>query len=95
MRKRVTVLLHDNDFSDLSACTFWLPPGQPLSAYAVASFATENWSNTTLSFYPATTGPEQWIRLDNVALRRVSSTAIVGTECLEPGALRLIDAEHR
>jgi hypothetical protein len=27
IRRRVTVLLHDLDFSDLSACTFWLPPG--------------------------------------------------------------------
>ncbi len=41
VRKRVTVLLHDLDFGDLSACTFWLAPGQPLSSYAMRTFATQ------------------------------------------------------
>ena len=27
VRKRVTVILHDSDFCDLSACTFWLAAG--------------------------------------------------------------------
>ncbi len=86
VRKRVTVILHDNNFSDLSACTFWLAPGQPLSNYTYRTFATQAWANATLSVYPATTGPEQWIRLDNVSLKRTPSAAITGTECLEPGS---------
>jgi len=85
VRKRVTVLLHDNDFSDLMACTFWLPPGLPLSPFAVRGFATQAWTNATLSVYPATVGAESWIRLDNVTFQRTPSRAIVGTECVEPG----------
>ncbi len=85
VRKRVTVLLHDNDFTDLTACTFWLAPGQPLSRYTVRTFTTEAWSNATLSIYPATVGLDQWIRLDNATLQRTPASAIVGTECLEPG----------
>ncbi len=85
VRKRVTVILHDSNFSDLSACTFWLAPGQPLSDYTYRTFATQAWANATLSVYPATTGADQWIRLDNVTFRRTPATSIVGTECVEPG----------
>ena len=84
VRKRVTILLHDDDFSDLTACTFWLEPGAPLAYYTVRSFATEAWTNATLSVYPSTVGTEAWIRLDTVSLRRAPALAIVGTECLEP-----------
>jgi hypothetical protein len=86
VRKRVTVILHDNDFSDLSACTFWLEPGQPLSPYVMQTFATQSWLNATVSVYPATTGVEPWIRLDNVTFQRTPSAATTGTACIEPGA---------
>ena len=86
VRKRVTVLLHDNDFSDLSACTFWLPPGQALSAYAMRTFATEDWANATISVYAASVGPQQWIQLDNVTLKTTPSVPTVGTDCIEPVA---------
>ena len=85
VRKRVTVILHDNNFSDLSACTFWLPPGQALSTYTYRTFATHAWTNATLSVYPATTGPDQWIQLDNVTLQRTPAASNSGTECVEPG----------
>jgi hypothetical protein len=87
VRKRVTAILHDADFSDLSACTFWLEPGQPLTSYAHGTYTTEAWSNATLSIYPSTVGADEWIRLDTVTLRRTPSAAIVGTECLGPGAV--------
>ena len=93
VRKRVTVLLHDGDFSDLSVCSFWLQPGAPLASYAMLSFATKAWANATLSFYIATTGNEPWVRLDNVVLHRTPSTATVGTECLEPGGAQTVMAE--
>ena len=86
VRKRVTVILHDNDFSDLSACTFWLAPNTPLSNYAYRTFATKAWTNATFSVYPATTGSDQWIRFDNATLQRTPATTIAGTECLEPGS---------
>lgn len=85
VRKRVTVILHDSDFSDLSACTFWLAPGQPLSSYVYRTYATKAWTNAMISFYPATTDSLQWIRLDNVTLQRTPSTVIAGTHCIEPG----------
>jgi hypothetical protein len=86
VRKRVTVLVHDLNFTDLSACTFFIPPGQPLSDYAYRTYATQAWGNATISFYPSTIGTEQWMRLDNVTLRRTPGTSIVGTECIEPSS---------
>jgi precorrin-6B methylase 1 len=87
VRKRVTAILNDSDFSDLSACTFWLPPGQPLSTYVYRTFTTKPWANAMLSIYPSTPGVESWILLDNVTLQQTPSATIVGTECVEPGAI--------
>jgi hypothetical protein len=84
VRKRVTVVLRDGTFSDLSACTFWLAPGQPLSPYSMRMFTTQAWANATISVYAATVGPEQWIRLDDVTVRATPSAAITGTDCVEP-----------
>jgi hypothetical protein len=87
LRRRVTVLLHDNDFSDLSACTFWLPPGLPLSTFTYRTFATKPWTNATLSIYPSNVGvPGEWIQLDSVTLQRTPAAVITATECLDPGA---------
>ncbi len=84
VRKRVTVLLHDGDFLDLSACTFWLAPGQVLSTYAMRSYASKAWTNATLSIYAATTGLEQWTRVDDVTFQTTPAATALGTECLEP-----------
>jgi hypothetical protein len=84
MRQRVTVILHDGDFVDLAACTFWLAPGQPLATYTFRTFATHVWTNTTMSVYPATPNGQQWLQLDNVSVHRTPSAVIVGTECTEP-----------
>jgi hypothetical protein len=84
VRKRVTPILHDNDFSDLAACTFYLAPGQPLQTYTMRTYATQSWANATISFYAATVGAESWVQLDNVTLQRTPGTTIAGTECVEP-----------
>jgi Zn-dependent metalloprotease len=89
IRKRVTLLIHSNDFTDLAACTFWLPPAMPLSTYQMKMRATKAWNagastGATFSLYGATVGLDQWVRLDNVSLQRTPGSAIVGTECLEP-----------
>ena len=86
VRKRVTVILHDYDFSDLSACTFWIPAGQPLSPYTFRTFTTKPWITATIAFYPSTVGVDQWIQLDDVTLKRTPSVSITGTECAGPAA---------
>ena len=86
VRKRVSAIIHDADFSDIAACTFWLPPNSPLDTYAVRTYTTKAGANAKLSIYPATVGADQWIRLDNVALQQTPGANILGTECLEPDA---------
>jgi hypothetical protein len=86
LRKRMTVMLHDGDFTDLGACMFWIEAGQPLSTYEMRAFTTEPWTATTLSLYPATID-DPYARLDNVSMRQTPAVTIVGTECLEPAAL--------
>ena len=85
-RKRVTVLLHDFDFSDLSACTFWLPAGQALRPYSMSSFTRKAWTNATISIYAATVDNAPSAQLDNVTLRLTPGTSITGTTCIESGA---------
>ena len=87
VRKRVTVLLHDLDFSDLQACTFWVPPGLSLSTFTMRIYVAEGWGNATLSVYPATVGTQPWMRLDNVSLKRTPAGPVLGTECVEPAVL--------
>jgi hypothetical protein len=89
VRKRATVLLHDLSFSDLSACTFWLEPGQPLMPHMMRTFTTQPWANATLSVYAATVGPEPWTRLDNVTFQRTPAMAVTGTECIGPASTLL------
>jgi hypothetical protein len=84
LRRRVTVLIHDNDFTDLAACTFWLEPGQPLQQYQMRMFATKDWTNATLSFYPVTADTSEFLRLDNVTLQRTPGATFSGTDCVEP-----------
>lgn len=85
VRKRVTVILHDLDFSDLSACTFWLPAGQAPSSYSMRAYATKAWANATFSVYPATVGADEWIVADNLSLQQTPAASPLGTECVEPG----------
>ena len=94
VRKRVTLILHDQDFSDLSACTVWLGPNQPLAPYFMRTFATKAWTNVTFSLYPATVGPEEWIRFTDATLQVTPGTTPLGTECLEPGADSVMIAER-
>lgn len=84
VRKRVSVLIHQWDFDDLAACTFWLEPGTPLQTYTMRMFTTEAWTDAALSVYAATRGPETWIELDNASLQRTPGAAIGGKECYEP-----------
>ncbi len=84
VRRRVTVIIHDNDFTDLAACTFWVAPGQALSTYRVKLYSTKAWTNATLSVYPAEVDAAQWIRLDDASLLVTPSAALTGTECIEP-----------
>jgi hypothetical protein len=84
VRKRVSILIHQWDFDDLAACTFWLEPGTPLQTYTMRMFTTEAWSDAAVSVYAATRGPETWIQLDNVSLQRTSGASIGGKECYEP-----------
>ncbi len=86
VRKRVAVLIHDSDFSDLGACTFWLEPGQALGTHTVKLYTTKSWTNAMFSVYPSTIGTESWIRLDNVTLKITPSAPLVGTECIEGAA---------
>jgi hypothetical protein len=80
-RSRVTVLLHDSDFGDLAACTFWLAPGQPLSNYTMRSYTTKPWANVTISIYSTTPTTDRWVRLDNVSLKKTQGDATSGTDC--------------
>ena len=101
VRKRVTVVAHANDFSDLAACTFWLAPHQPRLPYVMRMRATRAWgpsplTTATLSVYGATIGAEVWIELDNLSLTRSPGAAIQGTECVEPEeALGAVDTSGR
>jgi hypothetical protein len=56
VRKRISVLIHENFFSDSSLCTFWLEANAPTRTYRMRTHTTRPWTNATLSFYAASVG---------------------------------------
>jgi hypothetical protein len=85
--KRITVLLHDQNFVDLQVCTFWLPPFAPLSEYVMRTHSTTAWTNgASVSYYVSTVDNQPAIRLDDVELRVRPSLSVGGTSCFLPGA---------
>jgi hypothetical protein len=90
VRKRVIILIHESDFSNLQACVFWLPPGAPLEPYVIRTYAPSidpGWeSGITVSFYIGTVDNLPAIRVDNVELRSRPSLAVSGLSCYLPGS---------
>jgi hypothetical protein len=95
VRKRVTVLIQESDFSDLMACTFWLAPNQPIGDYVMQGYTTKAWTNATLAIYNASVGPQTWTRIDNVTWRTTPGAAVFGTQCGEPAVNPFVGGEGR
>jgi hypothetical protein len=85
-RKRVVVLIHDGDWSDLQVCSFWIAPGAPLQNRVMRTYTTEDWTDAHIAIYASPAEAEGWIRVDNVVMRTRPTMPVVGTECYEPGA---------
>jgi hypothetical protein len=87
VRKRVTVLIHASDFTDLAACTFTLAPNTPLQPTAMQMYTTKAWSGISMSIYPATADSTGWYQIDDISLRITSGSQYIGTTCWEPGSV--------
>jgi hypothetical protein len=83
-RKRVTLLIHDSDFSDLQVCSFWLPPFASMMPYTMRVRTTEAWSAANLSIYASSVDLQGFIRLDNVVLHQRPMPDNAVTQCLDP-----------
>ncbi len=86
-RKRIAVLLHDLDFSDLQVCSFWLEAGAPLRSYVMRMHSSKAWANATVSFYAASDGGDGGAyRLDNIAIAIDPTQPLDRTDCVDPAA---------
>lgn len=84
-RKRISVLVLDHDFSDLSVCTFWLAPGAPLRTYRMRTHTTKPWTNASIYFYAATPGLDGGAyQLANVSLHQDAAVSPTRTDCVDP-----------
>jgi subtilisin-like proprotein convertase family protein len=86
VRKRVSILLHDADFSDSQFCGFWLPPNTPLRPYTIRTFTGEAWSNASISIYAATGDTNPWLRVDNVRMESWPFANFQETLCIDPAS---------
>ena len=85
VRKRLSVLMHDQDFSDLSVCTFWLEPFTPLLTYKMLTHTTKAWTGASISFYAANAGSNGGAyQIDNVSLRAAPTAVAAETRCIDP-----------
>jgi hypothetical protein len=86
VRKRISVLIHASDFSDLSVCTFWIPPNTPMRAYAMRTHTTVAWSGASMSFYAASAGSNGGVyQLDDVVMGPGHALTLERTDCVDPG----------
>jgi hypothetical protein len=87
VRKRISVLIHEDDFSDLRVCTFWLAPHTPLRTYRMRTHTSRAWLNTTLSFYAASPGDVGgFYDVDNVSMTYEPTGFADRTLCDDPTA---------
>lgn len=86
VRKRVTLLIHDADFSDLQVCTFWLPPNAPMQTYRMTARTSEAWSNVTLSIYASSNDGTAAYQIDNASLKLILTPTSSRTLCFDPNA---------
>lgn len=82
--RRVTVILHSNDWTDMQVCTFLINPSQPLSNYEVEVFTLRPWTNATISFYSSYDFGRGWTRLDDVTLRIDNTLPGQRVRCIDP-----------
>jgi murein DD-endopeptidase MepM/ murein hydrolase activator NlpD len=80
-RQRATVILHDNDFSDLLVCSFWLPPNSPPQPYGMQTQTTEAWTQATVAVYASSPVGEGWLRLDDVWVQHMPGFSFPNTIC--------------
>jgi hypothetical protein len=86
VRKRITIIVHDEDFSDLQVCTFWIAQNSTLQTRVMRTYTTEAWTSAFLSIYASSDDGVGYARIDNVVMRQRPTMPLVGTECYEPGA---------
>jgi CSLREA domain-containing protein len=87
IRRRISVLIHATDFSDLQVCTFWLPPNAPLQNYTMQTKTNRPWNGVSISFYPASmTGGGGATLLDNVSLGFNVGGNLNHVRCDDPNA---------
>jgi hypothetical protein len=87
VRKRVSVLVHEHDFSDLHVCTFWLAPNTPKQTYTMRTHTTTAWLYPTISFYAASGGSDGgYYEIDDVTLMYDPAEAADRTLCGDPNA---------
>ena len=89
VRRRVTVLMLDADFSDSAFCRFSLDAGAPMRSYRMHAPTKKPWANAAIYFYATTIGNAAEaggrLQLDNVRMHRLSGSAMAAKECVEPG----------
>jgi hypothetical protein len=78
--QRLTVIAHNQNFSDQKACTFWV--GNNLETYSMTSYSEKIW-NASLSFYAAT--GEEFV-LDDVSMvvDIAQNRGLTDTHCFSP-----------
>lgn len=86
VRRRLTVIAWNEDFSDLRVCSFWMPNNTALNTYTMRFMVRTNWTGAMLHFYAstATAAGDGRYRIDNVDMRLNRTTTSPATICSDP-----------
>jgi M6 family metalloprotease-like protein len=86
LRKRFVVLVHNANFNDLNACSFWIPPNTAPRTYTIRTASTVAWASAVLSFYASNADGVGWYQLDNVSMVYRADLTPAETVCVDAGA---------
>lgn len=85
VRKRVRILLHNGNYTDLQMCNFWLEPNNgTLQSYVMRTYAgsREAWGNIAVSIYDGSGSSSGYITVDNLVLIQQPLVTERGTTCI-------------
>jgi len=87
-RQRLSVIIHNSNWTNLLFCSFWLEANTPLSLHAIRAGVNRGWGDINLSIYDSTgSSAPNWIRMDNVRLAQNWGSLMRGVLCdALPGA---------
>lgn len=84
--KRVDLVLHDPDWTDVQTCSFTLPARLPLTSFVMRGKTARAWPAVVPALYIWPADGQAAVQVDNIDMRYLPSLSVSGLSCGQVGA---------